>query len=171
MAKHKLGKVNQKLYFAGMYLELIEVAKNDDSLLNKKALTVAHQQSCLFHLVHAYQGFLWELANVYDIPCASPVTLAQVIENANKLEKPLGDLNRLSQLENEPNSWLSLMLQQWVLVTSADPESASTSRQPANLNAIEVRVWDEPDRLSQLSDWYGNLKVLVENMRELLVEW
>ncbi|MCG8535506.1 MAG: hypothetical protein MI808_10460, partial [Pseudomonadales bacterium] len=66
MAKHQLSNANQKRYFARFYLEAIEKLDKDETVINRKALLAAHQQSCLFHLVGAYQCFLWEVANTYD---------------------------------------------------------------------------------------------------------
>lgn len=171
MAKHKLSSANQKRYFASFYLELIENVKNNDDVLNKKALLAAHQQTCLFHLVSAYNAFLWEVANTYDEDFNASMTLFQLLENGRLQGKSMAELERIFHLESQAGSWLNQMLKLWNKIIDVNPAAHSKAKEAQNLNAIEVRVMMEDDEFMQLSDWYKNLAKLIEEVRELLVEW
>lgn len=171
MSKHKISSASQKSYFARFYLEAIENTEKDESLLNRKALTAAHQQSCLFFLVGAYRSFLWEVANTYDESYRADMSLEQLIQSARKKGKTLGELERIYNLESTPQSWLSRMITLWQKINELDPDKTSSQKGSANLNAIEVRVITDFDEFTQLYDWYDNLTCLIEEIRELLVEW
>ncbi len=171
MSKHKLSNANQKRYFARFYLEAIENAEKDESVLNRKALVAAHQESCLFHLVSAYRCFVWEVAHTYNESFNQSMQLKDLIEQSRAQGKSLGELERLYDLENSDNSWLQRMLSLWQRINELDPDQSSQKKEAANLNAIEVRTFMEIDEFTQLSDWYDKLSLLIEEIRELLVEW
>jgi len=171
MAKHKLSQANQKCYFARFYLEAIELAANDESVINRKALLAAHQQSCLFHLVGAYHAFIWEVAHTYDEPYAAFESLADLLQRVHANGKTIGELERVFELESTAGSWLYQMLTVWQRINQVNPEATSKPREAANLNSIEVRVVTEIDEFAQLHDWYDNLLSLIEEIRQLLGEW
>ena len=171
MSKHVLSNANQKCYFARFYLEAIENTSKDATVLNRKALLAAHQESCLFHLVSGYYSFVWEVANTYDEEFSAGMSVSQLLESAADKDKSLPELERLLGLEKSSGSWLNRMLSLWHKVTTLDPAAASAAKESANLNAIEVRVITEFDEFTQLDDWYDNLTGLIEEIRSLLVEW
>lgn len=171
MAKHKLGKTSQKLYFARFFLEAIEKAKKDEHLLNQKALLVAHQEACLFQLVSAYRGLVWEVANTYDEVFDIKMEVCDLAHVMETRGKSAGELDRLLFLEQTSNTWLNQMMGKWSVMVNLNPDATSPLKQQTNLNAIEVRVFSSEDELMQLSDWYENLSILIEEIRGLLVEW
>ena len=171
MSKHRLSKANQKCYFARFYLEAIENIGNDEAVINRKALLAAHQESCLFHLVNAYSGLVWEVANTYDLEFQNGVTVKEVLDSAQSRGVTLPELERFLNLETTPNSWLNRMLSSWMKVSALDPAVNAVEKETQNHNAIEVRVFTESDEFTQLSDWYDNLTALIEEIRTLLVEW
>ncbi|RLP55510.1 MAG: hypothetical protein D6160_03640 [Ketobacter sp.] len=171
MAKHTLGNSNQKRYFAKFYLDAIGQIQADNSVFNKKALIRAHQESCLFHLVMAYQSFIWEIANTYDEDYVSGTTLKQLLESSKENGKTIAELERLYTLETQKGSWLFALLDSWNRIADVNPQATSTVKSSTNLNAIEVRVFNEADELSQLHDWYDNLCILIDEIREMLGEW
>jgi len=171
MAKHKLSQSNQKRYFARFYLEAIENTKNDETILNRKALVMAHQHSCLFHLVGAYRAFIWEVANTYDEAFASSQTLQSFLQQARDHGKTVTELERVYELESSSGSWLNNMMSMWEHINNVNPEVSTQPKEAVNLNAIEVRVVSDMDELAQLHDWYDNLSQLIEEIRQMLSEW
>ena len=171
MAKHQLSNANQKRYFARFYLEAIEKLDKDETVINRKALLAAHQQSCLFHLVGAYQCFLWEVANTYDENYNAQMSLQALVQRGRENGKTLAELERILELEHAKGSWLNRMMALWQRISEVDPTQTGEKKEAANLNAIEVRTFTELDEFTQLSDWYNNLSELIEEIRELLVEW
>ena len=171
MGKHRISKANQKIYFAGFYLEAIENVEKDEQLLNRKAMLAAHRESCLYHLVCAYEGLIWEVANTYDIQFASGQSLERVLADAHAGGKSSAELEQLFALETAQDSWLNRMLSVWRRQQDVDPATTSVPKSPVNLNAIEVRVSMEEDELLQLPDWHDKLRGLIEEIRQRLGEW
>ncbi|RLT88794.1 MULTISPECIES: DUF6586 family protein [unclassified Ketobacter] len=171
MAKHKLSQSNQKRYFARFYLEAIENTENDESILNRKALLMAHRQSCLFHLVGAYRAFIWEVANTYDESYVATQSLQELLLQARANGKVVTELERVYELESTSGSWLQAMMKMWERINAVDPDATTQAKETMNLNAIEVRVVSETDDFTQLHDWYENLSSLIEEIRQLLSEW
>ncbi|MEE2731618.1 MAG: DUF6586 family protein [Pseudomonadota bacterium] len=171
MAKHKLGLSNQKRYFARFYLEAIENTQQDESVINRKALLVAHQQSCLFHLLGAYRAFIWEVANTYDEVYDGHQSLDAFLTRVRAGDKSIPELEQVYALEATTDSWLNRMLALWMRVNEVNPDAISKPKEAVNLNAIEVRVFDAVDEFAQLHDWYDNLSSVIEEIRQLLGEW
>jgi len=171
MAKYKPGKANQKRYFAAFYLEAIENADKDERLLNRKAVLAAHRESCLFHLMGAYEALIWEVAQSYGVTFRAGMPLQQLLAEAQDEGKSIPELDRLLQLQSLPGGWLNRMLQAWHRVQDVDPAATTVAKAPVNLNAIEVRVVAEEDDLLQLSDWHDNLRELIEETRQTMGEW
>ena len=171
MAKYKPGKANQKRYFAAFYLEAIENADKDERLLNRKALLAAHRESCLFHLMGAYEALIWEVAQSYGVTFRAGMPLQQLLTGAQEEGKSIPELDRLLQLQSQSGGWLNRMLKAWQRVQDVDPAATTVAKVPVNLNAIEVRVVAEEDDLLQLSDWHDNLRELIEETRQTMGEW
>lgn len=171
MARHKIGKANQKVYFAGFYLEALDSIEHDERLVNRKALQAAHRESCLFHLVGAYHGLLWEIAKTYDLEYAAGDELRPLLAAQNDAGRSVPELEQLFDLQNRSGSWLNQMMSAWQRIQDADPATTSVAKAPVNLNAIEVRVSMEEDDLLQLPDWHGKLRLLIDEIRERLGEW
>ena len=171
MAKYKIGKTNQKVYFAGFYLEALEKTEKDEQIVNRKALLAAHRESCLYHLVGAYEGLIWEVANTYDVPFAAGMALASVLEDLQRKDKAVPELEQLFELECLEGSWLNRMMHTWRRIQDLDPAATSVAKAPVNLNAIEVRISMEEDELLQLPDWHDKLRLLIDEIRQTLAEW
>ena len=171
MAKHKISKANQKVYFAGFYLEAIEMTEKDERLVNRRAVVAAHRESCLFHLVGAYEGLVWEVAHTYDIPYQPGQSLQPILAAQSAAGKSVPELEQLADLLASPGSWLQRMMVAWHRIQDLDPASTTVAKAPVNLNAIEVRVSMEEDDLLQLPDWHDKLRSLIEEIRERLGEW
>jgi len=171
MAKHKLGKTNQKLYYAQLQLQAMERAQADDELLNKKAVMAAGREAVLYLLFSAYRSFLWELATVYNLELHDYDGLAELLEQARKAGAQVSEFSRLDQLEKNNKSWLAQMLQAWRLINKPDPAETGSAVQKANLNSIEIIKENETESLDTLKHWYTSLKQEVESIRQFLVEW
>lgn len=171
MAKHRISKANQKVYFAGFYLEAIERTEKDDRLVNRKAVLAAHRESCLFHLVGALEGLIWEVAHTYDIPWQSGQPLQPLLAAQHDAGKSVPELEQLFELLSQSGSWLQRMMAAWHRIQDLDPASTTVAKAPVNLNAIEVRVSMEEDDLLQLPDWHDKLRALIDEIRQRLAEW
>lgn len=171
MAKHKIGKANQKVYFAGFYLEAIEMTEKDERLVNRKALLAAHRESCLYHLMGAYEGLIWEAARTYDIPYQPGEPLQPILSVQHEAGKSVPELEQMFDLQMQSGSWLQRMTTAWQRIQDPDPASTTVAKAPVNLNAIEVRVSMEEDDLLQLPDWHDKLRSLIDEIRSRLAEW
>lgn len=171
MAKHKIGKANQKIYFAGFYIEALEKVEKDEQLVNRKALIAAHRESCLFHLVGAYEGLIWEVTSTYDVTFFPGQRLDAVLAAAQQTGKSVPELDQMFELESVPGSWLNRMMILWRRLQDPDPAATTVAKAPVNLNAIEVRVSMEEDELLQLPDWHDKLRSLIDEIRQRLGEW
>lgn len=171
MARHRFGNSTQRLYFASIYLELLDSMGKDDDLLNKQAVIKAHRQSCIFQLVMGYQALLWEVATAYDIEVGSAPTLTEVTSAASQMGRPIGDLARMERLEQDSNSWLAGLLSFWSEVLNPEPPQSSLAADAGKKSEINFSTNDGFDQTLQLHDCYEKLKLLVEDMRGVLEEW
>lgn len=171
MAKHRLSKANQKLYFAAIHLDAVAVAEKDDSLLNQKAMVQANREAALFNLVSAYRGFIWEMCQTHDLEVDAGMTLADVMAKAAQEGKQIQELNHFAQLEKESNGWLNSMLSAYQEVIALDPQGNGKVETVASFNAIEVRKVEETESLEKIFEWHNALKSEIENFRTTLSEW
>lgn len=171
MAKHKLGKANQKMYFAGFYLEAIEMTEKDAQLVNRRALLAAHRESCLFHLMGAFEGLVWEIVTSHDIAYLPGQPLESILAAQQQAGSWVPELEQIFNLQSRTGSWLQRMTSAWQRIEDPDPATTTVAKAPVNLNAIEVRVSMEEDDLLQLPDWHDKLRELIDEIRERLGEW
>lgn len=171
MGKHRLSKANQKLYFAAIHLDAIKAARQDDSVMNQKALVQANMESAVFHLVSAYRGFIWELCQTHDLIPGDAMTLLQVIEQAQQEGKQIQELNHFLNLEQQADSWLNQLLAAYQRLVALDPEMHSRVESPASFNAIAVRKVEEYETPEKIFEWHKALKTEIENFRTTLSEW
>ncbi|MDX1692959.1 MAG: DUF6586 family protein [Ketobacteraceae bacterium] len=171
MAKHRLSKANQKLYFATIHLDAIQAVQNDESVLNRKAQVQANMEAAIFHLVSAYRGFIWELCLVHDLSPGDQMALSEVIQLASKEGKQIQELNHFERLEAQSESWLAQLLSAYDKVLTLDPQTHSTEESPASFNAIAVRKIEENETPEKIFEWHNALKSEIENFRTTLSEW
>lgn len=171
MAKHTIGKANQKVYFAGFYIEAIEKTEKDDRLVNRRAVLAAHRESCLYHLMGAYEGLIWEIAKTYNIPYQPGQPLEPILAEQHRAGKSVPELEQLCDMQTRPGDWLQRMTAAWQRIQDPDPAATTVAKAPVNLNAIEVRVSMEEDDLLQLPDWHDKLRGLIDEIRNRLAEW
>ena len=171
MARYQFGNSTQRLYFASIYLELLDSMDKDDGLLNKQAVIKAHRQSCIFQLVMGYQALLWEVATAYDIEVGSAPTLTEITAAARQTGRPIGDLGRMERLEQDPNSWLAGLLSSWSEVLNPESSQSPVAADASKKSEIYFSASDGFDQAPQLHDCYEKLKQLLEDLRGLLEEW
>lgn len=171
MAKHRLGKANQKLYFAALHLDAIKAARQDDSVMNQKAVIQANMESAVFHLMCAYRGFIWELCQTHDLMPDDQMTLPEVMALAQQEGKQIQELNHFLNLEQQAGSWLQQLLAAHQRLMTLDPETHSRIESPASFNAIAVRKVEESETPEKIFEWHNALKTEIENFRTTLSEW
>lgn len=171
MAKHQLSKANQKLYFVSILLDAIKQAEADEKLMNKKAIVQANMEACLFHLVSAYRGFVWEICNTYDVKVDASMSVSDIQQAAAEEGKQIQELNHFMSLESAQDSWLSELLRAYEKTESLDPALTSKVESPASLNAIEVRKVEESETPEKIFQWHNILKSEIESFRPTLSEW
>ena len=76
----------------------LKIQKMMSPYLNRKALLMAHRQSCLFHLVGAYRAFIWEVANTYDESYVATQSLQELLLQARANGKVVTELERVYEL-------------------------------------------------------------------------
>lgn len=171
MTKHAQGKANQQLYFAKLHLQAMEDAEQNDNLLNKKAVLAANREAAIFQLVSAYKGFLWEVAQTYDLEFLETDQLLDVKNKARAKGVEVSELNRFETLESNKKSWLSELLFAWDQIKSFDPIANAVVAPSSNLNSIEIIRKNEFEALDVLQLWRQKLYEEVASIRELLGEW
>ncbi|MCG8670336.1 MAG: hypothetical protein MI867_13040 [Pseudomonadales bacterium] len=171
MAKHQLGKSNQKLYFVSILLETINNSENNDKLLNKKAIVQANLEACLFHLESAYRCFLWEICHTYELEVVAGQSLDDVIAQSQQEGKQIQELNYFHQLEHQDGTWLNSLLKSYQRVSGLDPNANAQVQSAASFNAIEVRKVEEFETPEKIFEWHNVLKTEIENIRPTLSEW
>lgn len=171
MAKHRLSKANQKLYFAALHLAAIKAAEKDESVMNQKALIQANLESAVLHLVAAYRGFIWEICLPHDVSPSGQMSLLEVTQLAEREGKQIQELNHFLQLEKQSDSWLSQLFVAYDRLMSLDPDTHSRVESPASLNAIAVRKVEESETPEKIFEWHNALKSEIESFRTTLSEW
>ena len=97
-------RTESKLRFAELHLkELID----SDSRGSGDDFEIAHEESCLFHIVGAKDAFLQELNNAYNLELAPRDVIEANIKKALEKKKIVSkSFNKLNELMQDDTSWL-----------------------------------------------------------------
>ena len=171
MAKHRLGKANQKLYFARLHLDSIKAVENDQTLLNKQAVIQANREASITNLESAYRSFIWEVCQTYDLDIDYGMTLTEVDAKSQAEGKQIQELNHFLSLEQDQHSWLNELLKAFDKVVALDPHKYAQVNSVASFNAIEVKKVEESETPEKILQWYNTLKTEIESIRTTLSEW
>ncbi|MCG8313178.1 MAG: hypothetical protein MI976_08175 [Pseudomonadales bacterium] len=171
MAKHRLGKANQKLYFANLHLDSIKAVEHDQSLLNKQAVIQANREASVICLESAYRSFIWEICHTYDIDIDYGMPLTEVITKAESEGKQIQELNHFLSLELNEQSWLHELIMAFEKIVSLDPHKFAEINSVVSFNAIEVKKVEESETPEKILQWHNTLKTEIESFRTTLSEW
>lgn len=173
MAHELYTRTNQKIYFAGLSLEMLARAE-DGRAMNSPALIQAGRESALFHLYGALLGLCHEIAGFYRLPQAN-APRAELLLTHEVLETiAIPELAEMVELAHNPETWLAKLL----AAHAALFQPPRAPRQPKGdvtqplIVAVNLDEQDPEQELNQeeLESWRQNLKSLAIRFREGLNE-
>ena len=163
------ARVNQKLYFARLHIELLqqEHAKHSHP---RHVLDESIGESIVFHLVGAYRAYLQELAANYSVKAAGIDSLQALLLRFDEANLIAAELNELKVLE-ESESWLSSLMHSYSEVWGVkESGGAGQSSLNAGIALREVAPQEMVD-LATTAQWYEDLLALIDRGREAMLEW
>ncbi len=169
MVSTYISAVNQKLLFARQLLQMVESA-GITSVSSHQAAAVTQSV-----VVQLHQAWLWHCRNVaesYKLKEVELVTdgdsLVALLAQQNKCP---GEATELQQLQNEPGSWLSELLnahRHIYLLPVVRKAEMDIDRLPMiALDAPEAMDW----RIEQAQVWLQNLRELIDRQRDMMIEF
>lgn len=174
MSSVYLARTNQKLSFSRIHLDQLKLAQQDTSW-NKHALIESFNESILFHLASAYDAFLREIAERYNVDTEQLEgyrSLAAELETTG-VESP--ELKELSILENDDCSWLhKLMAAYEACWHGSDKQAAVTETSSVSeIHVVQVNPdhAEDAEIIAEYEAWFGSLSELVNRLREGMQEW
>lgn len=169
-----LARTNQKISFARIHLERLKQAQEETSW-NKHALIESYNESILFHLASAYDAFLREVAERYNLDTEhfNGFDSLQALLDQTGVESP--ELRELETLSHDQTSWLHKLLGAYAACWRGSDKQGSVS-QTQSLSEIHV-VQVNPDHaedqqiIAEYATWLDALSALINRQREGMQEW
>ncbi len=173
MSEVYLARTNQKLNFARLHLEALQAAQNSNSW-SKHALIESYQESVLFHLMSAYSALLREIAERYQVDVESIKELSDLERGFDQSGYESPELNQLLQLEADADNWLHQLQQAYHACWKAvDKENSASVASQSEIQVMQVNPNHASDKdvFAEYQTWLGNMRQLVEKLREGMQEW
>lgn len=173
MSEVYLARTNQKLNFVRLHLEALQ-ASQDSNSWSKHALIESYQESVLFHLVSAYSSLLREIAERYQIDVDSVTSVHDLVRGFEKSGFESPELNQLLHLEADPHNWLHKLQKAYAACWRAvDKETPSHAASQSEIQVMQVNPNHQGDKdvFIEYQEWLGEMRSLVEKLREGMQEW
>ncbi|WP_025128847.1 DUF6586 family protein [Pseudomonas sp. PH1b] len=173
MAHELYTRTNQKIYFAGLSLEVLARAE-EGRAMNAQAQIQAGRESVLFHLYGALLGLCHEITGFYRLPQAN-ASRVELILNREVLESiAIPELAELVELAHSPQTWLAQLLYAYGALFQpprAPHKPKGDVTQPL-IVAVNLGEQEPEEELSreELESWRQNLKALAIRFRDGLNE-
>ena len=159
-----LSAVNQKLLFARQLLSQANPKKAQHSIVLAQSVAVQLHQAWLWHCRNIAENY--KLQDLDAVDCAN--TLVELLAAQGKAP---GEATELQNLQNDPDSWLSELLNAhqhiYRLPTVRKAEMDADRLPMIALDAPEVVDWS----LERAQLWLSNMQEVVERQREMMVEF
>lgn len=173
MAHELYTRTNQKIYFAGLSLEVLARAE-EARAMNAQAQVQAGRESVLFHLYGALLGLCHEIAGFYRLPQASAARVEQILSREVLESIAIPELAELLELANSPQTWLAQLLSAYGALFQPPraphkPKGDVTQPLIVAVNLDEQEPEEELSR-EELESWRQNLKALAIRFRDGLNE-
>ncbi|MCD8512476.1 MAG: hypothetical protein LRY63_03015 [Nitrincola sp.] len=173
MSEVYLARTNQKLNFVRLHLDALQAAQNSNTW-SKHALIESYQESILFHLVSAYSSLLREIAERYQVDVDSVTTIDDLERGFEKSGFESPELNQLLNLEADPDNWLHKLQKAYAACWRAvDKEKPSNAASQSEIQVMQVNPNHQGDKdvFIEYQQWLGEMRTLVEKLREGMQEW
>ena len=165
------SRVNQKLAFVRVSLELYPTVSGNNAKLQQDALL---QGSC-FHLYAAYLTYLKEVAQTYQ---AAEVEAIDSVDGLNRALAEVGktpaEAKELMQLLGAKGSWLNSLIEAHGRCLGglevASPATGSNDSIAVPVIALTAEG-DSRCNLVNVKAWHQELSSLIARHRESMVEW
>lgn len=171
MAAERYTRTNQKIYFAGLTLELLKQAEAGE-VDNAVACAQAHREAALFHLYGAVLGLCQEITGYYRTDDEPDTDLSRWLAQAGQAQSPTPERSELAELWRDANSWLALLLKhyQQLLAPVAEVKKAKIDPTLAVIQVVQVEPTEAPLDAQTLEQWRQALKAHVLRFRQSLSE-
>lgn len=164
VARLNASRTNQKLYFAKMAMQQVELA-------TEEAVKQANYEAAVFHLHGTYLAFLQELCRFYKL--SPQLASAEAVRLALELKGQVSpEVVQIQALETA-GQWLQ-QLQQAFHDCQLVPEPVEPQPEAELAESLIVRVATishEHDELPRLQQWYKQLHTLINEFRREMAEW
>lgn len=166
------ARTNQKIYFARLQLEQLQVALADSSAFDSEPRALSCREAAIWHLHSALGAFMQELSRFYKVQPAvsTPEALAAAMAQRGQVS-PEAEI--LLQLAEQPGSWLAQLRQRMaacylpVALTDIATDEDSPSRMAIPVfNTSE----DAPLSASDLDGLHHVQQALTQAIRDFRAE-
>jgi len=162
------ARVNQKLYFARIHIDLLQQELTSE-LRPKHVVEEAIGESTVFHLIGVYLTWLKELAANYSVPAEGIQSLKDLVEGFTAQNLVTAELNELKVLE-ETDSWLRALLGAYYKIWQVMQELKGQSSLDSGIPIRQISESQEID-LKTCANWHEELSSLIERGRGTMYEW
>ena len=176
MANSQRPLVNQRLYFVRLHSDWLEAQRAAEQL-PRAVVDQALGESLILHLVLAYQAYLNEVAEAYQLPASNNIRAVALVEQLAARGQSSAEAEELRSLELS-DSWLSQVLKhfenlgQGELSLAASPQASSNS---VNKQAVELigssNNQSQAIDITALNTAAQSLEALIERQRTCTEEW
>lgn len=172
------GRTNQKLYFARLQFELMQLALREQGLI-AEARALSCREAAILHLHGAFLAFLQELCQFYRLPLTQ--TESDAIREALAAKGQVSpEITRIQQWESDSGHWLAQLQRAHGqlfepssapdrALESAEDDTISSSMIPVNVMESDLPL-DSADQ-ARLQDWQQQLAEAVREFRREMMEW
>jgi uncharacterized protein DUF6586 len=162
-----LSAVNQKLYFSKLLLGQLQPDQNCTAQL-KEALC----ESVLYQLLCTYHHYLREVATTYQFKSPESIlTVSDLVSCLASINKHPGEAQEMSNLEDNPDSWLCQMLSAYGQL-SQPPQQKVKTAESSPIAVTQVDQQGDAVTLGekQLRRWCEHFEEMVDRHRSLMIE-
>ncbi len=169
-----LARTNQKLSFSRLHLDRLKQVQ-DDTSWNKHALIESYNESVLFHMTSAYDAFLREIAERYNVDAESLTGYRSLAVELEKTGVESPELKQLSMLESDDTGWLHKLVAAYEACWhgSDKKQAVSETSSVSEIHVLQVNPdhAEDAEIVAEYEQWFGELSELVNRLREGMQEW
>jgi len=165
-----LARVNQKLAFARVSLQALQIDSGDKPLLQQAML-----EACCFHLYAAYLAYLKEIGDSYKV--ADPESIGSIDELVARLAavgKTPTESRELVLLSREPGNWLYHLIACYQNCLAARTGQQGGDKVGGEGVIPVVPVAENGDSrctMANLKAWQQELGTLIDRQRDSMTEY
>lgn len=168
MSNSQRATVNERLYFCRIHLDSLrhEIAREE---VGRLTLESAFAESVLLHLRRAYEAYLSEIAEAYNVSGAGFHDAAQLVASLGAASSHSAEAQECLNLESGA-SWLAEILDFDSAATLLRSQVQQQPVQNPSHNLLASKV-SSGISLGELESYFNSLSALIESQRQRLEEW